>query len=70
MGTTLPSVHIQSAYGQAMLYTRFYDSARRDHRRALAWINTAIALSSLRTAPEIEPDPDFRHNRELLASVR
>ncbi len=47
MGTTLPSVHIQSAYGQAMLYTRFYDSARRDHRRALAWINTAIALASL-----------------------
>ena len=47
MGTTLPSVHIQSAYGQAMLYTRFYDPARRDHRRARAWINTAIALSSL-----------------------
>ena len=46
-GTTLPSVHIQSAYGQAMLYTRFYDPARRDHRRARAWINTAIALSSL-----------------------
>ncbi|MGD0247128.1 MAG: tetratricopeptide repeat protein [Streptosporangiaceae bacterium] len=47
MGTTLPGVHIQSAYGQAMLYTRFYDLARRDHRRARAWINTAIALSSL-----------------------
>jgi tetratricopeptide (TPR) repeat protein len=47
MGTTLPSVHIQSAYGQAMLYTRFYDPAHRDHRRARAWINTAIALSSL-----------------------
>jgi tetratricopeptide (TPR) repeat protein len=30
-----------------MLYTRFYDPDRRDHRRARAWINTAIALSSL-----------------------
>jgi tetratricopeptide (TPR) repeat protein len=47
LGTTLPNVHIQSAYGQAMLYTRFYDQDRRDHRRARAWINTAIALSSL-----------------------
>jgi tetratricopeptide (TPR) repeat protein len=47
LGTTLPSVHIQSAYGLAMLYTRFYDPDHRDHRRARAWINTAIALASL-----------------------
>jgi len=52
MGTTLPSVHIQSAYGHAMLHTRYYDQDRRDHRRALAWINTAIALSSLLPAEE------------------
>lgn len=45
--TTLPSVHLQAAYGQAMLYTRFYEAARRDHRKAKAWINTAIAISSL-----------------------
>lgn len=45
--STLPSVHLQAAYGRAMLYTRFYDRPRRDHRRAKAWINTAIAMSSL-----------------------
>ncbi|WP_165396328.1 tetratricopeptide repeat protein [Streptomyces sp. F001] len=45
--STLPSVHLQAAYGRAMLYTRFYDNGRLDHRQAKAWINTAIALSSL-----------------------
>ncbi len=32
--TTLPSVHLQAAYGRAMLYTRFYDPGRRDHHKA------------------------------------
>ena len=45
--STLPSVHLQAAYGRAMLYTRFYDDARRDHRLAKAHINTAIAISQL-----------------------
>jgi tetratricopeptide (TPR) repeat protein len=45
--TTLPSVHMQSAYGRAMLYTRYYEPERRDHRKAKAWVNTAIALSAL-----------------------
>jgi tetratricopeptide (TPR) repeat protein len=45
--STLPSVHLQAAYGRAMLYTRFYDDARIDHQRAKAHINTAIAISSL-----------------------
>lgn len=45
--TTHPSVHLQSAYGRAMLLTRFYDQPRQDHRRAKAAINTAIAISSL-----------------------
>jgi tetratricopeptide (TPR) repeat protein len=43
--STLPSVHLQAAYGRAMLFTRFYDDARRDHRTAKAHINTAIAIS-------------------------
>lgn len=44
--STLPSIHLQSAYGRAMLYTRFYGK-KRDHQRAKAWINTAIAIASL-----------------------
>ena len=45
--TTLPSVHLQAAYGRAMLYTRFYDADRLDHKRAKAHINMAIAISRL-----------------------
>ena len=45
--TTLPSVHLQSAYGRAMLFTRFFTQDRRNHPKAKAWVNTAISLSSL-----------------------
>ncbi|MGY1638693.1 tetratricopeptide repeat protein [Geodermatophilus sp. SYSU D00742] len=45
--TTDPSVHLQSAYGRAMLFTRFYTDTRRDHRRAKSWVNTAISMSAL-----------------------
>ena len=44
--TALPSVHLQSAYGRAMLHTRFFEDERRDHVKAKAWINTAIAIAS------------------------
>ena len=43
----LPSVHMQSAYGRAMVYTRYYDEARRDLRKAKGLVNTAIALAGL-----------------------
>ena len=43
--TSDPSVHLQSAYGRAMLHTRFYEDERRDHLTAKAWINTAIAIA-------------------------
>jgi len=45
--TADPLVHLQAAYGRAMLHTRFYERARRDHAKAKAEINTAIAISSL-----------------------
>jgi len=45
--TTSPSVHLQSAYGRAMLFTRFYTDARRNHAKAKSWVNTAISISSL-----------------------
>ncbi|MDX6719492.1 MAG: hypothetical protein QOJ63_1746 [Solirubrobacteraceae bacterium] len=44
--STLPDVHLHAAYGRAMLYTRFFDDERRDHLKAKAHINTAIALST------------------------
>ncbi len=40
-------VHMQAAYATAMLYTRHHDEERRDHRRALGWINEAIAIAAL-----------------------
>jgi len=45
--STLPSVHMQSAYGRAMVYTRYYDEARRDLRRAKGLVNTAVVLAGL-----------------------
>jgi tetratricopeptide (TPR) repeat protein len=47
--STLPSVHMQSAYGRAMVYTRYYDEPRRDLRRAKGLINTAVVLAGLST---------------------
>jgi tetratricopeptide (TPR) repeat protein len=45
--STSPLVHSQAAYGIAMLYTRHHDEERRDHHRALGWINQAIAIAAL-----------------------
>ncbi len=46
-GSTMPSIHMQSAYGRAMVYARYYDEARRDLRRAKGLINTAVVLAGL-----------------------
>jgi tetratricopeptide (TPR) repeat protein len=45
--SALPSVHMQSAYGRAMVYTRYYEEARRDLRKAKGLINTAVVLAGL-----------------------
>ena len=45
--STMPSVHMQAAYGRAMVYTRYYDEPRRDLRKAKGLINTAVALAAL-----------------------
>ncbi len=49
---TDPRVHAQCAYATAMLYTRHREPGRRDHERALAWINEAIAISTLLVDPK------------------
>lgn len=49
--TANPKAHMQAAYSTAMLYTRHHRPERRDHGKALAWINEAIAVSSLLPEP-------------------
>ncbi|WP_336210018.1 tetratricopeptide repeat protein [Nonomuraea sp. LPB2021202275-12-8] len=46
-----PAVHAASAYGLAMLDARHPDAAQRDLGRARAWINGAIAISTLLSEP-------------------
>jgi tetratricopeptide (TPR) repeat protein len=49
--TTSGQLHMQAAYATAMLYTRHYPPERRDHERALSWINESIAIASLLPDP-------------------
>ena len=51
--TTRPGRHMSISYALAMLYTRMLEPGRRDHRRALAHVNTAIAIASQITDPEL-----------------
>lgn len=45
--SAMPSVHMQSAYGRAMVFTRYYEEDRRDLRKAKGLINTAVVLAGL-----------------------
>lgn len=45
--TTDPQIQMQSAYGEALLRTRHFDPARRDHRKAKAWLQTALTIAGL-----------------------
>ena len=47
-----PMWHLSISYRLAMLYTRLYGPEHKDHRRALAHINTAIAIASQLDDPE------------------
>lgn len=49
-----PSEHAAAAYSTGMLLMRHHDPARRDPGEALAWVNQAIAISTLL------PDPALR----------
>lgn len=46
-GVLDPDAHMRIAYATAMLYTRQRASSRRDHERALGWINEAIVIAAL-----------------------
>ena len=65
-----PKWHMNVSYALAMLYTRVLDEQRKDHRRARAHVNTAIAIAS-----QLE-DPDerafhtvFMNNGKALAEM-
>ena len=45
-------IHMQAAYATAMLYTRHHDDTRKDHRKAMGWINQAIAFAQMMDDPE------------------
>ncbi|MFE1318584.1 tetratricopeptide repeat protein [Kitasatospora phosalacinea] len=66
--STDPDIHLQCAYGTAMLYTRFLTGEQRDYRLARGWINTAIALASQHPEPK---ERAFRtaFNRNGLALI-
>lgn len=49
--TVNPDYHMQAAYATSMLYTRFFEEGERDHPRAKALINQAIAFASLLEDP-------------------
>jgi len=49
--STDPVIHRTAAYETAMLYARHHDKNHRDPRRALMWINEAIALAGLLPDP-------------------
>jgi len=44
--TREPKLHMELAYGMAMLYARHYAEELRDYQQARAWMNTSAAISS------------------------
>jgi len=63
--TINPLIHIQFGYATAMLYTRHLQPQRRDHERAMAWINQAIVISSLLPDPKKRAFNTVFHNNGL-----
>ncbi|GII67238.1 hypothetical protein Skr01_73230 [Sphaerisporangium krabiense] len=50
--TADPMIHMELAYGTAMLYSRHFPEPRRDYQQARAWINISIAIASLIEDPK------------------
>jgi tetratricopeptide (TPR) repeat protein len=46
-----PARHMKIAYSLAILHTRLYGPGHKDHRKALAHVNTAIAIAGLLEDP-------------------
>jgi tetratricopeptide (TPR) repeat protein len=61
-------VHMQAAYATAMIYTRHLETGQRDHRKARAWCNAAIAFARLAPNPQ-DSAANLVFNRNGLALV-
>ncbi|WP_431923566.1 tetratricopeptide repeat protein [Micromonospora wenchangensis] len=61
-------VHMQAAYATAMIYTRHLETGKRDHRKARAWCNAAIAYARLAPNPQ-DSAANLVFNRNGLALV-
>ncbi|GAA0596386.1 tetratricopeptide repeat protein [Streptomyces crystallinus] len=68
--TTDPKVHTTVSYALSVLFTRLYDAPRKDHVRALAHINTAIAfIDMLPDAEDRAFHTAFMHNGKALVTM-
>ncbi|WP_369382496.1 tetratricopeptide repeat protein [Streptomyces sp. cg36] len=68
--TTDPKVHTTVSYALSVLFTRLYDTSRKDHLRALAHINTAIAfIEQLPDAEDRAFHTAFMHNGKALVAM-
>lgn len=61
--STEPEIHLMCAYATAMLYTRHRE--QRDHERARAWINEAIAFAMLQPDVKLRAFHQVFHNNGL-----
>ncbi|MEU0572706.1 tetratricopeptide repeat protein [Nonomuraea sp. NPDC005983] len=69
--STDPKHRATIAYGTAMLLVRHHDPAQRDAEQALAWINEAVALTSLLPDPRVRAfHLGFDLNGKALVEVR
>ncbi len=66
-----PKVHMNLAYGSAMLYARHFTEERRDFHRARGWMNLAIALAGQLPDPKERAFHSvFSRNGLALVEVR
>ncbi|MEO6089198.1 MAG: tetratricopeptide repeat protein [Umezawaea sp.] len=66
-----PKVHMNLAYGSAMLYARHFTEDRRDFHRARGWMNLAIALAGQLPDPKERAFHSvFSRNGLALVEVR
>jgi tetratricopeptide (TPR) repeat protein len=67
--STDQSVHMQAAYGRAMVYTRYFDESRRDLVKAKGLVNTAIALAGGSAARRRAYNRTFNENGLALIEM-
>lgn len=66
-----PAMHMDLAYGMAMLYARHYSEDRRDFQQARAWMNLSRAIASLLDDPKKRAfNTVFSGNGLALVEVR